>query len=126
MQICNQETKKQRDCCRDVSELFEPRFFKALCDPNRLTLLARLAQSCEPRSVSQIASCCPVNLSVVSRHLAILRDAGILEAEKRGKEVYYSVPYDKLAATLREIAEGIEECCVAQKPKRKTKGKKQR
>lgn len=114
------------DCCRDVSHLFEPRFFKALCDPNRLTLLARLAQCCEPHSVSEIASCCPVDISVVSRHLSILRDAGILQAEKRGKEVYYSVCYDKLVATLREIADAIEGCCVAQKPKKNKKGKKQK
>ena len=69
---------------------------------------AGAAPSC---TVSEAAECCPVNISVVSRHLAMLRDAGILHAQKRGREVYYSVRYPELAATLRAIADAIEACC---------------
>jgi len=63
-----------------------------------------------------MAECCPVNVSVVSRHLALLRDAGILAAERRGKEVYYSVRYPQLVATLRAIANAIEACCPGEDP----------
>ncbi len=106
------EAKSKRSaCCRSVGKLFEARFFKALCDPGRINLLVKLAQSCGPRTVSDIAGCCPTDLSVVSRHLAILRDAGILEARKNGKEVYYSVRYSELTATLRTMADAIEACC---------------
>ncbi|MDC0358707.1 metalloregulator ArsR/SmtB family transcription factor [Oligoflexia bacterium] len=100
-------------CCDDIGTVLEPRFFKALCDPMRLSLLASLAQRCEPCTVSEIATCCPIDISVVSRHLAMLKEAGILEAEKQGKEVYYSVPYKKVAQTLRSIADTIESCCVS-------------
>jgi len=103
--------KKSRRCCQRMTDLFEPRFFKALSDPNRITLLVQLAQCCTPCTVSQIAECCPVNISVVSRHLALLRDAGILEARKQGKEVYYSVRYSVLAGTLRAIADAVDTCC---------------
>jgi len=85
--------------------------FKALGDPNRVALLSTLAECCAPCSVSEIAKCCPVDLSVVSRHLAILRDAGILEAKKKGKEVYYTVCSGALVDTLRKIADAIESCC---------------
>lgn len=102
---------KRSACCPKVDKLFEARFFKALCDPGRVNLLVKLAQSCEPRTVSDIAGCCPTDLSVVSRHLAILRDVGILEARKNGKEVYYSVRYSELTATLRTMADAIEACC---------------
>jgi len=105
------ESEEQMQCCQNVGELLEPRFFKALCDPNRIALLCRLAECREPCTVSQIAECCPVDLSVVSRHLAMLREAGIFEAEKRGKEVYYSVRTSALAGTLRAIADAIEACC---------------
>ena len=98
-------------CCAGMDELLSPRFFRALCDPNRLAILRRLARECEPCTVSRLSECCPVNISVVSRHLAILRDAGILEAEKRGKEVYYSVRFNDLVRTLRGIADAIEACC---------------
>ena len=70
----------------------------------------------EPSTVSEIASCCPTDLSVVSRHLAVLREAGIVEAQKRGKEVYYSVRYPELTARLRDLAESIEACCPGEQP----------
>jgi len=98
-------------CCSDIAELLEPRFFKALGDPNRIALLLRLARCAKPCTVTELTACCPVNISVVSRHLALLRDAGILDSEKRGKEVYYSVRFPKLVATLRGMADGIEACC---------------
>lgn len=94
-----------------IAELLNPQFFKAMCDPNRINLVVLLAQSPSPQTVSQIAVSCSVDLSVVSRHLATLRDAGILKAERRGKEVYYSVPIPQLVQTLRAMAEALEHCC---------------
>jgi len=99
-------------CCGfDLGSVLAPRLFKALCDPNRVAILVRLAEACCPSTVSQVAECCPVDLSVVSRHLAQLREAGVLQAEKRGKEVYYSVRTRELVQTLRAIADAIERCC---------------
>ena len=98
-------------CCRQLGDLLDPRLFKALCDPNRLALLVQLSRCGSSCTVSQAAECCPINISVVSRHLAMLRDAGILHAQKRGKEVHYSVRYPELSATLRAIADAIEACC---------------
>jgi ArsR family transcriptional regulator len=106
-QICNTTFSS---CC-GLEQLLDPKLFKALCEPMRLGLLVRVAQLSQPSTVSEIASSCPIDLSVVSRHLAMLRDCGILRAEKRGKEVYYSVRYHELAATLRAMAEAIERCC---------------
>ncbi len=48
---------------------------------------------------------------MVSRHLAMLRDAGILSAEKRGKEVYYTVRCEEVVGLLRRIADALEACC---------------
>ena len=98
-------------CCGNLEQLLEPRFFKALCEPSRLALLAQLAQCGRPCTVTELARCCPQNFSVVSRHLVVLRDAGILAAEKRGKEVHYCVQFTNLAGTLRTIADAIDACC---------------
>ncbi len=98
-------------CCSTLQSLLTPQLFRALCDPNRLTILARLAESCGELSVSQVARCCPIDISVVSRHLATLRDAGILRSTRRGKEVFYSVRAEALVTTLRAIADEIERCC---------------
>lgn len=99
------------ECKNSLCLDLDPRLFKALSEPNRISIIKRLAERNEPCTVSQINECCPINISVVSRHLASLRDAGIVEAEKKGKEVYYAIRYSELVKTLRAIADAIENCC---------------
>ncbi len=114
VQTCKGERKGlSPDCCA-LGELLEPRLFRALSDRNRLTLLSQLAMSPEPRTVSELNSCCPIDLSVVSRHLAVLRDAEVVTAEKRGRQVYYSVCCLPLAALLRNVAAALEGCAANQ------------
>lgn len=87
------------------------KLFKALCEPNRVALVIHLGLGGAPMTVATIAEAFSVDMSVVSRHLAVLRDAGVLHAEKRGREVYYSVRVKDLAQTLRSIADALERCC---------------
>lgn len=98
-------------CCGNIEDLLEPTLFKALGDPKRVLLLAYLCQCAGPCRVSALAEVAEIDMSVVSRHLAQLRNAGILQAEKRGKEVFYTVRYTELATTLRTMADAIEACC---------------
>ena len=100
---------EDRPCC--VAVVLDAKFFRALCDPNRIALLNRLASCGRPCCVSELAQCCPTDFSVTSRHLACLRDAGILDAEKCGKEVRYTVRFDQLIRRLRTMADAIEACC---------------
>ncbi len=101
------------ECCSEPLEKhLSASFFKALGDPNRVALLARLAVCGRPATVGEIACCLPIDLSVVSRHLAQLREAGILDCEKRGKEVFYFVRYQEVVSLLRSMADAIETCCV--------------
>lgn len=110
-QTCNDERDSTERCC-ELEELLEPRLFRALSDPNRLLLLAQLAASPSPRTVGALDACCAVDLSVVSRHLAVLRDAGVVRAEKRGRQVFYSVCCEPLASLLRGMAEALEACAA--------------
>jgi DNA-binding transcriptional ArsR family regulator len=105
---CNDEG----DCCGDVlRERLSVDLFKALGDPSRLTILASLAQAAQPLRVSEIGTCCPQDISVVSRHLAVLRQAGVVEAHRRGREVLYRLRSDSLVGFLRELADALEACC---------------
>ncbi|MCP4901657.1 MAG: winged helix-turn-helix transcriptional regulator, partial [bacterium] len=81
------------ECCADLEGLLSPEFFKALSDPRRQAILLALATSGGAWTVSQVAEVLPINISVVSRHLAQLRNAGILTADRQGKEVHYTVRY---------------------------------
>ena len=92
-------------------DVLDARFFKGLGDPSRLAILARLAEHGKPMTVGEVAECCPTCVSVVSRHLAMLREAGILEARREGREVYYSIRFAELAVTLRAMADAVEACC---------------
>ena len=97
-------------CC-ELRIRLTPTLFKALCDPTRLELLTQIADRAEPCTVSEVGQCCPVDLSVVSRHLAVLRDAGLLRAEKSGREVRYELCCDEVVSELRGLADALEACC---------------
>ena len=96
----------------DLATLFRPELYRALSDPSRIALLARLAQCGGPRTVTELAEGCPLDLSVVSRHLATLRDAGILESTRRGREVLYGFRTERVVSTLRALADTLESCCA--------------
>lgn len=97
--------------CRSLNKLTN--LFKVLSDPNRMNLVNHLSSRREA-NVGELSQCCEIDLSVVSRHLSKLRDAGILGANKKGKEVFYDLKATELAKMLRDLADEIEEnasCC---------------
>lgn len=100
--------------------LLRPDLFKALSDPTRVSILACLMKCGRPCSVGEIAECCSVDLSVVSRHLAMLETAGVLASSRHGRVVSYAVRYADLCTTFRQLADAIEECGPANG--RSTKG----
>ena len=65
------------------------RIIKALAHPTRLFIVQELEQG--ERCVCQLTELIDVDTSTVSRHLAILRTAGIIVDEKRGNQVFYSL-----------------------------------
>jgi DNA-binding transcriptional ArsR family regulator len=97
--------------CSGLAQLLSPRLFKALSDPKRLSLFMRLAEDQGPCTVSQMAQGSGVDFSVVSRHLAILREAGIIKCVKRGKELWCTVEVNAVPKVLRDLADALESCC---------------
>jgi DNA-binding transcriptional ArsR family regulator len=93
-----------------LQELFSHHLFRAMGDPNRVRLLFLIIERCRNCTVSELAECLTIDVSVVSRHLAILRAAGVLSARRDGKRVQYSIQYQQLAKTLRGIADALEAC----------------
>jgi len=63
------------------------KIFKALGHPTRLWMVEKLADGelCVCKFVQEIDA----DFSTISKHLSILKDAGIVEDDKRGKQVYY-------------------------------------
>ena len=52
--------------------------------------------------------CCNVDASVVSRHLKILAQEGVVKLEKKGRERTYTLDRENVVKTLRELADQIE------------------
>jgi DNA-binding transcriptional ArsR family regulator len=64
--------------------------FAALADPTRRQLLMQLAHE-GPMSATQLASTYTVTRQAVVKHLSALTDAGVVQAERHGREVHYQL-----------------------------------
>lgn len=60
---------------------------KLLADPTRLAVLEHLMK--KPRHVGELGFLLDVEQSLLSHHLAILREAGLVKATRKGKTVLY-------------------------------------
>lgn len=105
--------------CRENSaqaayEILDAGFFKALCDQSRLDIVSTLIRIGRA-DISEIANHCPMDRSVVSRHLKILEAAGIAVSQKQGRRVFYELDGPAVVAKLRGTTDAIEPlislCC---------------
>jgi ArsR family transcriptional regulator, arsenate/arsenite/antimonite-responsive transcriptional repressor len=62
---------------------------KAVADPTRLRILDMLSRQSDPFCVCDITAQFSQNQPTISHHLRILREAGLVECEKRGVWAYY-------------------------------------
>jgi ArsR family transcriptional regulator, arsenate/arsenite/antimonite-responsive transcriptional repressor len=69
--------------------------FKAFADPIRLELLAQIAAR-GPLCVCHLQDDLPYSQSRISKHLAVLRRAGLVTTRREGTWVYYSVEEEAL------------------------------
>lgn len=70
--------------------------FKALGDPTRLQILHVLAEG--GRCVCEIRPALDVPPNLLSHHLRVLREAGLVAAERSGRRVHYELVADGLEA----------------------------
>ena len=70
--------------------------FKALAHPSRLFIVEQLAQ--QERCVCELTKMIGADMSTVSKHLSVLRAAGVIQDDKRGLQVYYRL---KMPCVLR-------------------------
>jgi ArsR family transcriptional regulator len=71
--------------------------FKALADPTRASIVNRLAQA-EETCVCDLTAAFDLSQPTISHHLKVLREAGLVEASRRGTWAYYRVVPESLGA----------------------------
>lgn len=99
----------------DRARLLAP-CLKALGDESRLTLLLLLAD--RPRTVRELTDATGMSQTLVSHHLAPLRQHGLVTVTPRGRSNVYALCCEALAAPVQLLAtlaaltpEGADACC---------------
>jgi ArsR family transcriptional regulator len=85
---------------RTVADL--ARLFKMLADTTRLQILLILSEQGETH-VRAICDLLDQNQPAVSHHLALLRDAGLIDSRRSGKHNYYYVQHDRIRELIDDI-----------------------
>jgi DNA-binding transcriptional ArsR family regulator len=80
--------------------------FKALGHPSRLFIVETLRE--KPHCVCELTELIGADTSTVSKHLSVLKTAGIVQSSKTGTTVYYRLTCNCLAGIL-ESAQAILE-----------------
>lgn len=94
---CSSETPPiEREAASSLATIF-----KALADPTRVAIVHRLAAS-EQVCVCDLTAAFDLSQPTISHHLRILRQAGLVEAERRGTWAYYRLVPDAIES-LREV-----------------------
>lgn len=65
------------------------RIMKALAHPSRIFIVERLRK--REHCVCELTAMIGADISTVSKHLAVLKNAGIVQDERRGVQIFYSL-----------------------------------
>lgn len=95
-----------RGCAFEETQRFAEEL-ALLAHPVRLHILELLAQNGGQVCVCDLEAALPVKQPTISHHLRILRNHGLIEDERDGLWVYYSVRKDRLDDLRRSIAQRL-------------------
>lgn len=83
------------------------RILKALAHPSRIFIVDRLAT--QPHCVCELTELIGADTSTVSKHLSVLKNAGIISDRKQGTTVYYSLEAPCLLRFIGCVEQVIEQ-----------------
>jgi len=82
--------------------------FKALGHSTRLQIVEKLADG--EQCVCVLLEMFDIDMSTLSRHLSVLKNAGVVSDERRGKNIYYSLKCPCLVNMIECMEEVLSEC----------------
>ncbi|HSR70770.1 MAG TPA: metalloregulator ArsR/SmtB family transcription factor [Kiloniellales bacterium] len=105
------ETPETLDAARALPEALPVEqladVFRLMGDHSRLRLL--LALRAGPHAVGALASATGLSPSLVSHHLRLLRAGRLVRAERRGKQVFYTIDDAHIGCVLDDMVEHLSE-----------------
>ena len=90
----------------EIHEL-HARICKAIADPKRLLIINELRNG--PLTVNEIAESLDLSQSNTSQHLAVLRERGVVSADRDGASVFYSLRSKKVLKAIDLLREFMAE-----------------
>jgi DNA-binding transcriptional ArsR family regulator len=86
-----------------MTEIIHHNQYKAFANSERVQLILCLKK---PKSVTELLESCTLSQSALSQHLKVLRDTGMVDTEREGRNIIYKVDNKKVlrvAALLLDI-----------------------
>jgi len=106
--------REARAAAAELVALLDSPFLRALTEPARLEVLRVLLLE-GAGSIGTLADQLPQDRSVISRHLRVLEEAGIVKSSWRGRERIYALDGEQFVGTLELIAASaraqMTRCC---------------
>ncbi len=107
-------THRQMKIAEELVDALDSKFFKTLSEPVRVQIFKFLILNGRA-DIGSIAENMPQDRSVISRHLNLMQEAGILISEKENRHVFYSLNgqhfLEKLVDITEKISKCMKECC---------------
>ncbi len=98
----------------ELVEHFDSKFFKTLSEPVRVQILKFIMLNGRA-DIGTIAEHMPQDRSVISRHLNLMHQVGILKCEKESRHMFYEINadsfIDKFDNITKQIKKCMEKCC---------------
>ncbi|MDZ4725703.1 MAG: metalloregulator ArsR/SmtB family transcription factor [Leptospira sp.] len=114
VKVRSNNEKKKESAIEALDKVLDSKFLTALAEPSRIEVLKQVIR-CGKADISELSEGLSIDRSVISRHLGILEEVGILIREKQGKHVFYQLDPMGAVNKFRFMLNGIEElitiCC---------------
>jgi DNA-binding transcriptional ArsR family regulator len=98
----------------ELTKNFDLKFFKTMSEPVRLEILKFLMINGRS-DIGTIAEHMPQDRSVISRHLNLLHESGILNSEKETRHIFYEINgtafIEKLEKFTEQVKQCLKQCC---------------
>ena len=106
------QTISRPDVCEALVDAFDSKFFKTLSEPARINIIKFLLMNGRS-DIGMVADNMPQDRSVVSRHLSLMHEVGILTCEKSSRHRFYEVNPKGMLEKLEKIAALLRQCGMA-------------
>jgi DNA-binding transcriptional ArsR family regulator len=103
------KAEKNQQMVDDLVQALDSKMFKALADPTRTLILKYLLLNGRS-DVSTIAEHMPQDRSVISRHLTMMAEAGLLVAKKETRHRFYMLKGVAFLHEFETIVKNIRTC----------------